>query len=217
MCIRDSVSVMGQSDTRTSHHFVKSERSLDCSSVTCCILLFVEWIFQQPARIFVLCQSVRTYYEHFLLMLMDKWRLHLRVEWVVCTNGIRRNCRSRCINSIAVQCSAFLCCTGRYVATAVTPTCASCCCCCFAALLRLLLLLRAADHAVYWWCSIFAAAAAPAAQYCCSTTNAMPSYYYCVREAHTLISVIPFWTVRFLCTHTRTMVGCAALAIFLTP
>ena len=51
-----------------------------------------------------------------------------------------------------------------------------------------------------------ATAAAPAAHYCCSTTKRMPRYYYCVREAYTLIiisCIAPFWTARFLCTYTH--------------
>ena len=64
-----------------------------------------------------------------------------------------------------------------------------------------------------------AIAAAVAAQYCSySTTKRMPRYYYhCVREAGTLISLAsPPFGLRASYAHTRTMVGCTVLAVFLT-
>ena len=114
---------------------------------------------------------------------------------------------------ICTKCAAPQVCSWYwYVVTVVTLTCY--CCCCYAAT-------AAADAARCCWCSVLvllymaaAAAAAPAAQYCCSTTKRMPRYYYCVREAHTLISLAePPFGLRAFYTHTRTMVGCTLLAV----
>ena len=45
----------------------------------------------------------------------------------------------------------------------------------------------------------------------------MPKYYYSVREAHTLLSLAsPPFGLRAFYAHTRTMVGCTALAVLLT-
>ena len=111
--------------------------------------------------------------------------------------------------------------TGMYqvpvVVTVVTLTCFT------GAVLRLLLLLlHAAVDALYWCCSIYVtapAAPAPAAQYCCSTTKRMPRYYYCVREAHTLISLASpsFGCALSMHIHAPWLVVLTVLAVFSTP
>ena len=107
------VSLIGQSDTRTSH-LVKLEWALDCSSVfrRCCISLFDEWIFQQSWEAFF-----------FVTISPEIWRplnthvwipncyLHFRTGWFVCTNGIHTGTATRC--SAAVQCSVYIIRQGR--------------------------------------------------------------------------------------------------------
>ena len=130
---------------------VKSEWSLDCSSVfiRCCILFFVEWIFQQSSRIFFSCQSVWKYDETQILILnFNAELLRTFPERVICTYEWMEyiGTATSCINSTAVRCS--VCIPGmlyhRYVpGTVVTVTCH---CCCYAA--------TAAAAARCCWCSI---------------------------------------------------------------
>ena len=178
------VSLIAQSDTRTSH-LDKSGWSLDCSFVfrRCWFLFFVESCNNFPAFFFV------PTYEHRIVTFTD--RVICMYEWNTeeLPQVVVQQYNALYLYQVPIWC--------HYL----PGTCCYCCCyaataarCCLRSTLVLLCMTVAA------------------AQCCCYTAKIIPRYYYCVREAHTLISLAspPFG-------HTRTMAGCTVLAVFLTP